>query len=703
MTTSVGQKFTVNLPNKPPVEVVAPEKPKTEDKAIAKGDFVDQQLAQAKNLNADQKVKEKAAFEQIFDKADKDVSGKIDLSEFDSLVKGIAVHQLDNEAKAVLDGTTIAEPNEKALMKGDQAAIEQAKKVNEEALAKAETAIANIPKDDPERGTYEKRLQELQSSFKGIYGDRANPPQDAGKTWGGPDSKRDLNFGHDEKPDANGTPQLTRMSSTGKLLWADSDTAVTSDQWANMPKAQQEKILSSVPEDQREALNASMATGDASKAKTSGPATETVTVKAGDTLSKIARANGVTLDEIKQANPDLFQDGKDATGKRRTSGGALIYPGDQITIPGKAQEAAPAASAPEEEATVTESKPEETAPKPSEQAAHGYELLEAATKDPEAAKKWSAQDKADVVAYTREVGAEQMAVANDKTKSVSERVEAIQQAEGTIQVLAQVADAAGLPEVAKEAQMMYGELKVDDGLKQVVADQVKATQEKAGKVAGHAVDIRFDGNLAPLDQLKQLEVLDKQLDDPNNAALWKGYNAIEFNTYTSATNSKDPNNLSRFVESDGKVLKINNASDDGLTASEIDKQSRAIAQAGAEAKVEAHTASVEEQLSKKAGHPVKVDFNDKLSAEDREKELALLDGMLQDSRYDAVWQKFSTVEFNTYESAKNSEDPDNLSHFVETSGKTLKINNAAKDGITASELDKQQRAMEYYRDRGRTA
>lgn len=62
----------------------------------------------------------------------------------------------------------------------------------------------------------------------------------------------------------------------------------------------------------------------------------TVTVKSGDTLSKIARQNNVSLAQIKELNPELFTDGKDSNGKTRSEGGNLIYPGDVIKLPGKA-------------------------------------------------------------------------------------------------------------------------------------------------------------------------------------------------------------------------------------------------------------------------------------------------------------------------------------------------------------------------------
>jgi hypothetical protein len=60
-----------------------------------------------------------------------------------------------------------------------------------------------------------------------------------------------------------------------------------------------------------------------------------VVVKGGDTLGKIAAENGVTLQQLKDANPDLFKNGKDADGKNRRADGGLIYPGDKVKIPGK--------------------------------------------------------------------------------------------------------------------------------------------------------------------------------------------------------------------------------------------------------------------------------------------------------------------------------------------------------------------------------
>jgi uncharacterized protein (DUF305 family) len=57
-----------------------------------------------------------------------------------------------------------------------------------------------------------------------------------------------------------------------------------------------------------------------------------ITVKGGDTLGAIAAKNGVTLAQLKELNPHLFQDGKDVGGKRRAADGHWIYPGDKVKL-----------------------------------------------------------------------------------------------------------------------------------------------------------------------------------------------------------------------------------------------------------------------------------------------------------------------------------------------------------------------------------
>jgi len=93
------------------------------------------------------------------------------------------------------------------------------------------------------------------------------PKPDAGKTWGGPDSTRDLNFGHHTVSDENGNASLFTLHG-GLPMWADTKTMLTADQFAAMPKFQQAKLLGMVPPQQLAAFQQAMAKGDASKAQT---------------------------------------------------------------------------------------------------------------------------------------------------------------------------------------------------------------------------------------------------------------------------------------------------------------------------------------------------------------------------------------------------------------------------------------------------
>lgn len=94
------------------------------------------------------------------------------------------------------------------------------------------------------------------------------PAPDTGKTWGGPTSKVDLNFGHQPGLDEEGRPVLLRLHPTGVPVWAETDTALTPDQWVNMPPFQQEKILSLLPLAWKDSFKAQMDKGDAKKAQT---------------------------------------------------------------------------------------------------------------------------------------------------------------------------------------------------------------------------------------------------------------------------------------------------------------------------------------------------------------------------------------------------------------------------------------------------
>lgn len=94
------------------------------------------------------------------------------------------------------------------------------------------------------------------------------PPPDTGKTWGGPTSKVDLNFGHHPGVDEQGRPTLIRLHPSGVPVWAETDTALTPDQWVNMPKFQQEGILALLPLAWKDLFKAQMDKGDAKKAQT---------------------------------------------------------------------------------------------------------------------------------------------------------------------------------------------------------------------------------------------------------------------------------------------------------------------------------------------------------------------------------------------------------------------------------------------------
>ncbi|MEB3284797.1 MAG: hypothetical protein VKN33_05880 [Candidatus Sericytochromatia bacterium] len=88
------------------------------------------------------------------------------------------------------------------------------------------------------------------------------PAPDTGKTWGGPDSKVELNFGH--KPDAQG--RLYKLDPSGVPVWASNGRAITPDQMANMPAFQKEAIAALVPEAQRNTFTTMMSQGVAERA-----------------------------------------------------------------------------------------------------------------------------------------------------------------------------------------------------------------------------------------------------------------------------------------------------------------------------------------------------------------------------------------------------------------------------------------------------
>lgn len=68
----------------------------------------------------------------------------------------------------------------------------------------------------------------------------------------------------------------------------------------------------------------------------------TVTVQPRETLSGIARREGVPLKDLKDANPGLCQE---SSGPKRDEGCNWIYPGDEVVIPRSTGEKSPSALA----------------------------------------------------------------------------------------------------------------------------------------------------------------------------------------------------------------------------------------------------------------------------------------------------------------------------------------------------------------------
>lgn len=92
------------------------------------------------------------------------------------------------------------------------------------------------------------------------------PEADTGKTWGDPSFTRPLNYGHDAKDGA-----VITLHPTGVPVWADNGKAISADQFANMPKFQQNEILKLVPSDQVAEFTSAMDKGNAASAKTEPP------------------------------------------------------------------------------------------------------------------------------------------------------------------------------------------------------------------------------------------------------------------------------------------------------------------------------------------------------------------------------------------------------------------------------------------------
>lgn len=224
-----------------------------------------------------------------------------------------------------------------------------------------------------------------------------------------------------------------------------------------------------------------------------------------------------------------------------------------------------------------------------------------------------------------------------------------------------------------------------------IAAAATAAQDTRYNDLAPAIAALADPNLSPEVRTE----LRKALDDTRNTgdevlkALSKASNAYDQEAIKAVAATLSGDDLKRVQER----ADLNQLSPEVARALKMEDAAKAI---------EA-TQAMEKRLSEKAGHPVDIrwDTDRRLSPADMQKQLEVLDAALKDPNYETMWSRYNTIEFNTYERARDSGDRNNLSHYAEVDGGTLKLNNAANDGLTDVELDKQRRALEVVRNTGR--
>ncbi|HEY9857373.1 MAG TPA: LysM peptidoglycan-binding domain-containing protein [Stenomitos sp.] len=461
-------------------------------------------------------------------------------------------------------------------------------------------------------------------------------------------------------------------------------------------------------------------TAETGTAETGTAEAKNHTVSAGDTLGRIARENGVTIQDLKAANPEIFQNGKDSSGHRRTAGGDLIYPGDTIKIPSK--EPAKPAETPEAKAAK--------------------DAIDTATKgvSPDrptggSPDRLDEQRQSDQKAVADARTALANIPANDPQRADYEQK--VKDLEATVGKK-WMTDAAG--QVATQAEQQINELtknppsatdraaneatakKLDDALKQIPegtpgredfvkkvedfkkgfesqsteADGVKYLQQNFDKVSGG------DGKISKEDLQKNMP------DGPAKDALLKNFDVLKFGTVESGADAWQ-------TLSKGDVDRLAGATSGGQTVSsyaqELAKENPSakialddVSKQESADNVEKTRQEVEKTLSAKAGHPVKVDWADDMSDADKLRQLDMLKKMASDSSYDNTWKQYDHIQFDVYESRTDSGDKNNLDGYVEEKGKTLKINQPGNgwgggSDLTDVEYDKQVRAMEKLRDK----
>jgi LysM repeat protein len=271
----------------------------------------------------------------------------------------------------------------------------------------------------------------------------------------------------------------------------------------------------------------------------SAPAQETAavggsyTVKTGDTLGAIARANNVSLAELKQLNPDLFKDGKVAGGKRRAASGGLIYPGDTIKLPAKqGQKPAekppatgggqtPPASPTPPVAGEGPKKPEKPEASEAPKAClPGDKLVGEALKNGSVAGKWTLTEQKQVLESVKARVDDLMKTANDETKLAKERLKAIKEAIKLADDMLGIANRSGNFDLAEE---LKGVLDKDAAGKLAEILKVKAGDADAFRSAVRELDPgKPDQFKALADQVrKDQPALAAMLDTLANPALSK--------------------------------------------------------------------------------------------------------------------------------------------------------------------------------------
>ncbi|MEB3204309.1 MAG: LysM domain-containing protein [Candidatus Sericytochromatia bacterium] len=350
------------------------------------------------------------------------------------------------------------------------------------------------------------------------------------------------------------------------------------------------------------------ARNSAAPAQEAAAAGGSYTVKTGDTLGAIAKANGVSLAELKQLNPDLFKDGKDAGGKRRAASGGLIYPGDAIKLPakqgqkpaekppatggGQTPPASPTPPAAGEEPKKPEKPEKPETPEAPKASLPGDKLVGEALKNGSVAGKWTLTEQKQVLDSVKARVDDLMKTANDDAKPANERLKATKEAIKLADDMLGIANRSGNYDLAEE---LKGVLDKDAAGK--LADNLKVK-------AGDADAVRSAVRELDPGKPEQFKALADQIrkDQPALAGM--------LDTLANPALSKDVRDeLMQAVEDDRNTAKdlrdavkeIRNAADAAAVASIASARGQTAFAANVKAASEATSEGVRENLYKAIG------------------------------------------------------------------------------------------------------